>query len=137
MAFHRPKLAVALLKANVLNPENGLWRLVVTIGTSHPTAPRVLPWRCSRARGPPIVNGERTLLSAWLKQGRNWLALQERADLVWQIFFPKFENNFEAAFSRVEVCDVFALRSLLGRSLTLTHEKPCSKLFSDFGKKIY
>ena len=32
----------------------------------------------------------------------------------WQIFFPKFENNFEADFSRVKICDVFASRLPLG-----------------------
>ena len=51
---------------------------------------------------------------------------QVRPDLVLQIFFPKFENNFKAGFSRVK-----------GKSLTLALEKPHSKLFSDFGKKIY
>jgi hypothetical protein len=46
---------------------------------------------------------------------------QVRPDLVLQIFFPKFEHNFvEAAFSRVEVCDVFASRLPLGKSLTPT-----------------
>ena len=94
-------------------------------------------WRCSRARDPPITNGERTLLSAWLKQRRDWLMLWGRVDLVLQIFFPKFENNFEADFSRVEVCVVFASRSPLGKSLTLALEKSHSKPFSDFGKKIY
>jgi hypothetical protein len=51
--------------------------------------------------GHPITNGERIHLSAWLKQGRDWLMFQGRADLVVQIFFQKPENNFEAAFSRV------------------------------------
>jgi hypothetical protein len=73
---------------------------------------------------------------AWLKQGRDWLTSQVRPDLVLQIFFPKFENNFEAAFSRVEVCDVFASRLPLGKSLTSTLEKSHLKSFSDFGKKI-
>ena len=53
-------------------------------------------------------------------------------------FLPKvYKNNFEGAFSRVNVCDVFALRSLLGKLLTSTLEKSYSKLFSDFGKKIH
>jgi hypothetical protein len=58
----------------------------------------------AHGHGPyPIANGERTLLSAWLKQGRDWLMLWGRVDLVLQIFFPKLKNNFEAAFSRVKV----------------------------------
>jgi hypothetical protein len=60
-----------------------------------------------------------------------------RADLVLQIFLPKLENNFEAAFSSVKVSDVFALRSPMEKSLTLTLEKSHSKPFSNFGKKIY
>ena len=92
----------------------------------------------AHGHGPyPITNGERTLLSAWLKQGRDWLMLWGRVDLVLQIFFPKFENNFEADFSRVEVCVVFASRSPLGKSPAFTLEKSASKSFSDFGKKIY
>jgi hypothetical protein len=57
--------------------------------------------------------------------------------LVLQVFFPKLKNNFEAAFSRVKVWDVFVLRSPLRKSLTLTLEKSHSKPFSDFGKKTY
>ena len=62
---------------------------------------------------------------------------QVRPDLVLQVFFPKFENNFEADFSRAKVCDVFASRLPLGKSLTSTLEKSHLKSFSDFGKKIY
>jgi hypothetical protein len=57
-----------------------------------------------------------------------------------QIFFPKkLENNFETDFSRVEIYDVFASQPPLGKSPTLpfAFEKPHSKPFSDFGKKIY
>ena len=37
----------------------------------------------AHGHGPPCVtSGERTLLSAWLKQGRDWLMLQGRAGLV-------------------------------------------------------
>jgi hypothetical protein len=71
------------------------------------------PWTVLGAHGHgphPTTNGEWILLSAWLKQGRDGITLQRRVDLVlvFQIFFPEFENNFEGAFSRVEV----ALRSL-------------------------
>ena len=59
-----------------------------------------------------------------------------RTDLVLQIFFPKFENNFEADFSRVKVYDVFASRSPLEKSPTWALEKSHLKSFSDFGKKI-
>jgi hypothetical protein len=63
--------------------------------------------------------------------------LQVRPGLVLQDFFPKFENNFEADFSRVKVCDVFASRLPLGKSPTSALEKSHLKSFSDFGKKIY
>ena len=63
--------------------------------------------------------------------------LRGKADLVLWIFFPKFENYFEAAISGVKVCDVFASRSPLGKLLTLALEKSCLKSFSDSGKKIY
>jgi hypothetical protein len=37
----------------------------------------------AHGHGPPCVtSGERTLLSAWLKQGRDWLMLKGRAGLV-------------------------------------------------------
>jgi hypothetical protein len=62
---------------------------------------------------------------------------QVRPDLVLQIFFPKFENNFEAEFSRAKVCDVFASRLPLGKSPTPTLEKSHLKSFSDSEKKIY
>jgi hypothetical protein len=62
---------------------------------------------------------------------------QGRAGLVVQIFFQKLENNFDADFSRVKICDVFVSRSPLGKSLTLTLEKSPFELFSDFGKKAY
>jgi hypothetical protein len=62
---------------------------------------------------------------------------QVRPDLVLQISFPKFENNLETAFSKVEVCDVFASRLPLRKSLTPTLEKSHLKSFSDLGKKIY
>ena len=64
---------------------------------------------------PWVTQYERTLLSAWLKQGRDWLMLWGRVDLVLQIFFPKFENNFEAGFSRVEVCVVVCLAIAAGK----------------------
>jgi hypothetical protein len=62
---------------------------------------------------------------------------QVRPDLVVESFFSMFEINFEAAFSRVEVCDVFAPRLPLGKSLTSILEKSRLKSFSDFGRKIY
>jgi hypothetical protein len=40
-----------------------------------------------------------------------------------QIFFPKFENNFEADFSWAQVCGVFTSRSPLEKSVTLALEK--------------
>jgi hypothetical protein len=70
-----------------------------------------------------VTQGKRTLLIAWLEQGRGWLMSQVRPDLVLQIFFPKFENYFEADFSRVKAGDVFASRLPLGKSPTSTLEK--------------
>jgi hypothetical protein len=57
--------------------------------------------------------------------------------LVSQIFFPVFENIFEAEFSRAKGCDVFTSRSPLGGSQTqtLALEHLGSKLFSDPGEK--
>jgi hypothetical protein len=38
--------------------------------------PDLTPLGDAHGHGPyPITNGERTLLSAWLKQGRDWLML--------------------------------------------------------------
>jgi hypothetical protein len=65
-----------------------------------------------------VIRGERALLSAWLEQGRDWLMFQGRVDLVLQVFFPKFENNFEAGFSRVDVHGLFTSRSPLEKSVT-------------------
>jgi hypothetical protein len=61
-----------------------------------------------------VAQGERALLSAWLKQGRDWLMSKVRPDLAFKIFFPGFENNFGAEFSRAKVRDVFASRLPLG-----------------------
>jgi len=49
--------------------------------------------------------------------------LLRRAGLVLQIFFPEFENYFEADFLGVKVCDVFASRQPLEKSPTLTPKK--------------
>jgi hypothetical protein len=67
----------------------------------------------------------RTLLSAWLKQDRDWRLANAvgKGRLGLTDFLPEGQNNFEAAFSRVKVWDVFALRSPLGTPLTLTLEK--------------
>jgi hypothetical protein len=51
------------------------------------------------------------------------------------MFLPKFENNFEADFSRAKFRDVFASRLPLGKPPTPTLEKPHLKSFSDYGKK--
>jgi hypothetical protein len=84
-----------------------------------------------------IAPGGRRLLSAWLKQGHDWLILQGRAGLVLWIFFPKFENNFEADESRVGVHGVFTSRFLpLKKSETSALEKPDLKsALSEFRKK--
>ena len=57
-----------------------------------------------------------------------------RVDLVLQIFFLKFKNNFESGFSRVKVGDSALPPE---KSPTLALEKFASKLFSNFRKKIY
>jgi hypothetical protein len=84
-----------------------------------------------------VTQGERALLIAWLKQGRGWLMSQVRPGLVLQIFFPKFENNFEAGSSVVKACDVFGSRLPLGKLPTPALEKSHLKSFLDFGKEIY
>ena len=90
---------------------------------------------------PKVTQGERTLLSAWLKHGRDWLMFHSgKARLLARLGLtdvhpPKFENNFEADFSRGKVCDVFGSRSLLGKSLTLTLEKSHLKSFQTSRKK--
>jgi hypothetical protein len=42
------------------------------------------------------------MMSAWLKQGRDWLMLRGRSGLpvAFRVFSPKLENNFEAGFPR-------------------------------------
>jgi hypothetical protein len=55
-----------------------------------------------------------------------------------QISFPKLKNNFEAAFSRVKDRDIrFCLAIAAGEIANFEPRKSHSKLFSDFGKKIY
>jgi hypothetical protein len=73
-----------------------------------------------------ITNDERTFLSTWLKQGRDWLILQGRADSALQIFFPKFENNFEAAFSRVKF--YFCLAIAAGKISNFSPRKVALKI---------
>jgi hypothetical protein len=54
-----------------LPPRICLWAL-----SPPPPPPKVSPFGDAHGHGPyPITNGERTLLSAWLKQGRDWLML--------------------------------------------------------------
>jgi hypothetical protein len=59
------------------------------------------------------------------------------AGLVFKIFFPKSENDFKCGFSRVEVGDFPSGNCEAKTSQTSTLEKAASKLFSNFGKKIY
>ena len=47
-----------------------------------------------------------------------------RADLVLEIFTPKFENIFEAGFSRVKVCNIFASRKLQKHKILKNFPKP-------------
>jgi hypothetical protein len=51
------------------------------------------------------------------------VAGEARLAVVLLISFPKFENKFEADFSRAKVCDVFASRLPLGKLPTSTLEK--------------
>jgi hypothetical protein len=55
------------------------------------------------------------LLSAWQKQGRDWLTLWGRADLAWQISisFTELENNFQLNFLRMGAHGAFTSRSPL------------------------
>jgi hypothetical protein len=46
-----------------------------------------------------------------------------RSGLVFEIFFPGFENYFEAGFLGVKVCDVFSSRQPLEKMPTLTPKK--------------
>jgi hypothetical protein len=70
--------------------------------------------------GAGLLGNKRTpirtaLLSAWQKQGRDWLTLWGRADLALQISisFPKLENNFQFNFLRMGAHGAFTSRSPL------------------------
>ena len=71
-----------------------------------------------------------------LKQVALYFIIDKGQLLVFKIFFLKPKNIFIASFSGVKVCDAFASRSPLGKSLTLAFENLGLKPFSDFGKKF-